>query len=91
MNLDKLEAAMKAAQRPGETFHAGAEFDALLREHAAEVIAMAKEKSAAVDAAHHWHHRAKRLEEAIQDFADSFPGNSDMWQSVQLFAKRALK
>jgi hypothetical protein len=36
--LIKLESLSKEAKRPGETFHAGAEFSALLREHADELI-----------------------------------------------------
>lgn len=28
------------------------------------------------------------LQQEIRDFADSFPGNNDMWRSVQLLAKK---
>lgn len=45
--IDKLEAAREAAQRPGETFHAGAEYENLLRIHADELIKAARERDEA--------------------------------------------
>lgn len=62
-----------------------------LKTLADQVIEAEKEKSAAVDAAHHWHHRAEELEEAIQHFADIFPGDSHNWRWVQDWAKETLK
>ena len=44
-----------------------------LKTLADQVIEAEKDKSAAVDAAHHWHHRAQELEEALREITREAP------------------